>query len=146
MKTVSVIALAMLATVAVIAQTGMRPGQWEITQQMQMPNMPAGVQMPVTKLTQCVTPEQAKDPASAVPRQSGRGRGTGNDDCKMSDMKRSGSTITWSMACTSPDKLTATGEMTFTGDDSYTTTMKMVMAQGEMTMKMTGKRLGDCPK
>jgi hypothetical protein len=143
MKTVSVIALAMLATVAVIAQSGMRPGQWEITSQMAMPNMPAGFQMPVTKLTQCITPEQAKDPANAVPRQSGRGRG-GKDDCKVSDYKTTGNTVTWSMACTSPDKLTGTGEMTFTGDDSYTSTMKMVMAQGEMTMKTTGKRLGDC--
>ena len=145
MKTVSVIALAMLATAAVIAQSSMRPGQWEISTQMQMPNMPAGFQMPVTKTTRCVTPEQAKDPASTVPRDGGRGRG-GKDDCKMSDMKASGSTITWSMACTSPDKITGTGEMTFTGDDSYTNTMKMVMPQGEMTMKMTGKRVGDCTK
>ena len=149
MKTVSVIALAMLATVAVIAQTGMRPGQWEMSMQMQMPNMPnmpAGFQMPTQKTTVCITPEQAKDPASAVPRQSGRGRGTGKDDCKMSDMKTSGSTMTWSMACTTPDKMTATGEMTFTGDDSFTNTMKMVMAQGEMTTKTTGKRIGDCTK
>ena len=49
MRTVSVIALAMLATAAVIAQSGMRPGQWEISTQMQMPNMPAGMQMPTTK-------------------------------------------------------------------------------------------------
>jgi hypothetical protein len=49
------------------------------------------------------------------------------------------------MACTTPDKVTGTGEMTF-GDDSYTSTMKMVTAQGEMTMKTTGKRIGDCPK
>ena len=145
MKTVSVIALAMLATAAVIAQSGMRPGQWEMSMQMQMPNMPAGVQMPAQKMTVCITPEQAKDPASAVPRQNGRGRG-GKDDCKMSDMKTSGSTITWSMACTTPDKFTATSEMTFTGDDSFTQTMKMAMAQGEMTTKTTGKRIGDCTK
>ena len=143
MKTVSVIALAMLATVAVIAQATMRPGQWEITSQMQMPNMPAGFQMPAMTMMQCITPEQAKDPASTVPRQSGRGRGN-KDDCKVSDYKTSGNTVTWSMACTSPDKMTATGEMTFAGEDSYTSTMKMVMAQGEMTMKMTGKRTGDC--
>jgi len=112
---------------------------------MQMPNMPAGFQMPVTKTTRCITPEQAKDPANTLPRDGGRGRG-GKDDCKMTDQKVSGSTLTYSMACTTPDKLTATGEMTFTGDDSYTNTMKMVMAQGEMTMKMTGKRIGDCTK
>lgn len=144
MKSVSVIVLALFATAIVLAQAGMRPGQWETTTQMQMPNMPAGVQMPAMKNTQCITPDQAKDPASAVPRQSGRGRG-GKDDCKVSDYKMTGNTATWMMACTSPDKMTATGEMTF-GDDSYTSTMKMVMAQGEMTMKTTGKRIGDCPK
>jgi uncharacterized protein DUF3617 len=143
MKTVSVIALAMLATVAVIAQSGMRPGQWEISTQMAMPNMPAGFQMPVTKITQCITPEQAKDPASTAQAQNGRGRG-GKNDCKNSDFRSTGSTITWSFACTSPEKMSGTGEMTFAGDDSYTNTMKMVMAQGEMTMKMTGKRIGDC--
>jgi len=145
MKTVSVIALAMLATAVVIAQSGMRPGQWEMSTQMQMPNMPnmpAGFQMPVTKNTVCITADQAKDPASAVPRQSGRGRG-GKDDCKMSDYKTTGNTTTFTMACTSPEKMTGTGEMTF-GDDSFTQTMKMVMAQGEVTMKTTGKRLGDC--
>jgi len=148
MKTVSVIALAMLATVAVIAQSGMRPGQWEMSMQMQMPNMPnmpAGFQMPVQKMTQCITAEQAKDPAGAVPRQTGRGRGAGKDDCKMSDHKTTGNTTTFTMACTSPEKMTGTGEMTF-GDDSFTQTMKMVMAQGEVTMKTTGKRIGDCTK
>jgi hypothetical protein len=142
MKTVSVIALAMLATAGVIAQSGMRPGQWEITSQMQMPNMPAGFQIPSSKATQCITADQAKDPVSAVPRQPGRGRG-GKDDCKFSDYKTTGNTMTFTMACTSPDKMTGTGEMTF-GDDSYTNTMKIVTAQGEMTMKATGKRIGDC--
>lgn len=146
MKTVSVIALAMLATAIVIAQSSMRPGQWEMSMQMQMPNMPAGVQMPVTKTVLCISPDQAKDPANAIPRQSGRGRATGKDDCKMTDMKTSGNTLTWSMTCTSPEKMTATNEMTFTGDDSFTSTMKMVMAQGEMTTKTTAKRIGDCTK
>lgn len=143
MKSVSVIVLALFATAAVIAQARMRPGQWEVSTQMAMPNMPAGFQMPVQTTTQCITPEQAADPAGSAPRQGGRGR-SGKDDCKTTDQKVTGNTLTYSIACTSPDKMTATGEMTFTGDDSYTNTMKMVMAQGEMTMKMTGKRTGDC--
>ena len=142
MRLVPVIALAFFATAAVIAQSGMRPGQWETTMQMQMPNMPAGFQMPANKNTVCITADQAKDPANAVPRQTGRGRG-GKDDCKMSDYKTTGNTTTFTMVCTSPEKMTGTGEMTF-GDDSFTQTMKMVMAQGEVTMKTTGKRLGDC--
>ena len=146
MRFVPVIVLALFATAAIIAQSGMRPGQWETTTQMQMPNMPnlpAGFQMPSIKGTVCITPDQAKDPANAFTRQTGRGRG-GKDDCKMSDYKTTGSGVSWSFACTSPDKVTGSGEMTFAGDDSYTSTMKMVTAQGEMTMKTTGKRIGDC--
>ena len=131
MKPVSVIALAMLATVAVIAQSGMRPGQWETTTQMQMPNMPAGVQMPSIPASTCITPEMAKDPAGAVPRQSGRGRGN-KDDCKTTAQKTTGNTFTYTIACTIPEKVSGTGEMTFAGDDSYTNTLKMVMAQGEL--------------
>jgi hypothetical protein len=145
MKTVSVIALSMLATAAIVAQSSMRPGQWEITSEMQMPNMPAGVQMPAQKpLLQCITADQAKDPANTLSGQPGRGRGAGSD-CKMSDMKTTGKTTMFTMTCTTPQKITGTVEMTF-GDDTFTQTMKMVMPQGEMTTKMTGKRIGDCPK
>ena len=91
MRLVPVIVLALFATAAVIAQSGMRPGQWETTTQMQMANMPAGFQMPSMKNTVCITPDQAKDPANAVPRQAGRGRG-GKDgtDTGQSEEDRSG--------------------------------------------------------
>lgn len=143
MKSASVIALALIATVALVAQSPMRPGLWEITTQMQMPNMPAQVQMPEMKVPQCITPEQAKDPANTMPRGPQPGRGARKDDCKVADYKMSGNKATWTMTCTTPEKLTSTGEMTFS-DDSYTGAMKMVMAQGEMTMKVSGKRVGDC--
>ena len=143
MKSVSVIVLALFATAAVIAQARMRPGQWEVSTQMAMPNMPAGFQMPVTTITQCITPEQANDPAGSAPRAGGRGRG-GKDDCKTTDQKVTGNTLSYTIVCTSPDKMTGTGEMTFTGDDGYTNNLKLAMAQGEMTLKMTGKRTGDC--
>lgn len=142
MKSVSVIVLALFATAAVLAQSGMRPGQWELSTEMQMPNMPAGFQIPATKVMQCITAAEAKDPAS-IARPSGRGRGGPSPDCKMTDLKTKGNTTTYTMTCS--DKMTGTGEMTF-GDDSFTQTMKMVMPQGEMTTKITGKRIGDCTK
>ena len=129
------------AAAATYAQTPMRPGRWEVTTQMQMPNMP--VQMPAMKTTQCVTPEQLKDPANAVPRGPQNGRGRPNQDCKVSDYKASGNKVTWNMSCSAPQAMTGTGEMTFV-DDTYTATMKMQSPQGEMEMKMSGKRLGDC--
>jgi len=141
MKTTFVGALAVLAIVAtVFAQGPIRPGQWDVTMQMQMAGSP--IQMPEMKTSRCVTPEDAKDPSRSLP--SGpQGRGSQKSDCKMADYKTSGNTATWKMVCTSPQPTTINGEMTFT-DDSYTGTMKMDSAQGPMTMKMAGKRVGDC--
>jgi len=142
MKTTTIVALAMFAifTVVAIAQSPIRPGRWEATMQMQMAGSP--VQMPEMKSSRCVTPEDAKDPSRSLP--SGpEGRGGQKSDCKMSDYKVTGNTATWKMVCTSPQAMTSTGEMTFT-DDSYTGTMKMDSPQGPMTMKLAGKRVGDC--
>ena len=140
MKAVSCVVLVLLTGAAVAAQSPIRPGRWEVVMQMDMPNMP--VKMPEMKTTQCVTPEQAKDPASALPSAPQAGRG-GKSDCKVSDYNVSGQTVTWKVACTMPQPITGTGEMTFT-DNSYAGTMKMTMAQGEMNMKVSGTRLGDC--
>jgi hypothetical protein len=141
MKTTLSAALALLVTGIAIAQSSpIRPGRWEVTMQMQMAGSP--IQMPEMKTTRCVTPEDAKDPTRSLP--SGpEGRGGQKSDCKVSDYKVSGNTATWKMACTTPQAMTGTGEMTFT-DDSYTGTLKTEMAQGQMAMKMAGKRLGDC--
>ena len=141
MKTTVVVALAVLAGVTVaIAQGPMRPGRWDSTMQMQMAGSP--IQMPEMKSSRCVTPEDAKDPSRSLPT-GPEGRGNQKSDCKVSDYKTSGSTVTWKMACTSPQPTTGTGEMTFS-DDAYTGTLKMEMAQGAMTMKLAGKRVGDC--
>lgn len=142
MKTTFVAALVVLAaSVIAIAQASpIRPGRWEVTMQMQMPGSP--VQMPEMKTTRCVTPEDAKDPSRSLP--SGpEGRGGQKSDCKAEDYKVSGNTASWKMVCTTPQAMTGTGEMTFT-DDSYNGTMKMDSPQGQMTMKMAGKRVGDC--
>lgn len=127
-----------IAATAIGAQTPMRPGRWEVVMQMQMPSMP--VQMPEMKTTQCITPEQLeKDPTSGLP----RGVQKNPNACTMSDYKVSGNTVSWKMSCSGPQAVSGSGELTFDGD-SYTGTMQMAMPQGQMSMKMTGKRLGDC--
>ena len=140
MKTTFVVTIAVsVAVTAAIAQSPVRPGRWEMTMQMQMAGSP--IQMPEMKSTRCVTPEDAKDPTRALP--SGpEGRGNQKSDCKASDYKVSGNTATWKTVCTSPP-MTGNSEMTFT-DDTYNGTMKMESPQGAMTMKIAGKRLGDC--
>ena len=131
------VVLSVVATASsAAAQSPMRPGRWETTMQMDMPNMP--VQMPLAKATQCVTQEQIDSPGRGLP----NGPGNKPNDCKVSDYKATGSTVTWNMACASQD-MTGSGELRFNGD-TYEGVVK-VMAQGkEMAMKFTGKRLGDC--
>ena len=143
MKNTAILAFAVLAGATIaIAQSPMRPGRWDSTMQMQMAGSP--IQMPEMKSSRCVTPEDAKDPSRSLPT-GPEGRGNQKSDCKISDYKTSGSTATWKMVCTSPQPTTGTGEMTFS-DDAYTGTLKMEMAQGAMTMKIAGKRVGECTK
>jgi hypothetical protein len=136
----AVVAALVLLSVAVtvLAQTPMRPGRWEVTMQMEMASMP--MKMPPIKTTQCVTPEQVKDPGKAMP--SGPGQNPNN--CKVSDYKTTGNSVAWKIACEGPDAMSGTGEMKFDGDSSYTGVMTMTSGRGNMTMKYSGTRLGEC--
>jgi hypothetical protein len=120
------------------AQAPMREGQWETTVQMQMAAMP--VAMPPMTSSRCVTAEDIKDPSRSLP--------TGPDaksSCKVSDYKTEGSKVTWKVACDSPQKMSGSGELLFAGD-TYAGAAKLTMELGEITMKYSGKRLGDCKK
>ncbi|MGE3959025.1 MAG: DUF3617 domain-containing protein [Vicinamibacterales bacterium] len=139
------IALALLtATVPALAQGSgpRRDGNWEVEMRMEMPGMPGG--MPPFKVTQCITPQEASDPAKVLPQGPG-GRGANPNDCKMSDYKVEGNKVSWKMTCAGARPMTGTSEIVY-GTDSYTGTMVMQMDRGTMTMKYSGKRLGDCTK
>jgi hypothetical protein len=139
------------ASVSVLAQAGpRRDGNWEVTVEMDMPGMPQGMSMPPIKSTQCITPQDAADPSKSLPqRPAGRGGAPNPNDCKVSDYKTEGNKVSWTMKCEGAQPMSGTGELIY-GTDSYTGTMKMDMARGgqpmAMTMKYTGKRLGDCTK
>jgi hypothetical protein len=132
------VALAVVVMSSASAQTNpMRAGRWEVTMQMEMPNMP--VQMPAMKNTRCVTQQEVDSPNRGLP----TGPEKNANNCKVSDYKTSGNTVTWAMACTGQPATSGTGEMRFTGD-SYEGLMKMSMEGQQMSMKLSGKRLGDC--
>src|SRR6185295_16999710 len=88
------LAAALALTASVLAQGPRRDGRWEVKMEMDMAGMPA--RMPPTTMTQCITPDEAKDPLKSLP--EGRG-GRGNQNCKVSDYKQVGNKITWSMKC-----------------------------------------------
>ena len=134
--------LLLVVSLPVLAQGPRRDGRWEVKTEMEMAGMPQA--MPARTTTQCITPDDAKDPQKMVP-EDGRGRGRGNSNCKVEDYKTEGNKVTWTMKCEGPQAMSGTGEFIY-GADSYTGTMKMDTGRGAMTMKYTGKRLGDCVK
>jgi hypothetical protein len=137
-------------SMSLLAQGPRRDGNWEVTIEMDMPGMPQGVSMPPMKTTQCITPQDAADPQKSIPqRPAGRGGAANPNDCTISDYKTQGNKVSWSMVCTGSQPMDGTGEFIYTGD-TYTGTMKMNVARGgqpmAMTMKYSGRRLGDCTK
>jgi hypothetical protein len=112
-----------------------KPGKWETTMEMEMPGMP--MKMPPITVSHCITKEQAENPENAVPRNDRQ------KDCKISDMKVDGNTVSWKMTC-EKSQTSGTGSITYSGD-SYTGHMDMKMAgDREMHMKYSGKYLGAC--
>ena len=94
------------------------------------------MQMPARTFTKCVTKEEAENPENAVP------RGRQDSACKLSDVKVEGHTVSWKMNC-AERQMSGEGKATYEGD-TYTGEMHVKSADHEMTMKYTGKRLGDC--
>ena len=138
LRVVCAVAGVLALSVSLFAQGSVRrDGRWEVKMEMQM----AGMTMPPQTITQCVTKEEAADPQKGLPQ---TGRGGNASDCKVSDYKVVGDKVTWSMAC-EKEKMTGNGEFVYAGD-TYTGTMKMNAQGQEMTMKYSGKRLGDCTK
>ena len=108
-----------------------KAGKWQFSMQMEIPGMP--FQMPAIKTEQCVNEQDA---GSAIPKDKK------NTDCKFSDPKVNGNTVTWTMDCPK-QKMKGTGEMTFS-EESMTGKMDIEADGQAMSMKYTGKRLGDC--
>ena len=138
MRFVLVVSALFAICVGIAAQdAARRDGDWEIKVEMQMPGMP--VALPAQTVRQCITPEDAADPQRSVP-PSGRGQ----TSCKVSDHKVDGNKVTWSVSCPS-EGMNGTGEFVY-AEDSFAGTMKMNAKGQEMSMKYTGKRLGDCTR
>lgn len=102
---------------------------WEVTTQMNMAGMPAGM----GAQTQQVCSEKTAQKTAVMPR---------DEKCKVTDYKESGNKVTISMSC--PDG-TGVLEQTFNAARTeYNGTMKMKTRDGDMTMTMAGRKVGSC--
>jgi hypothetical protein len=108
------------------------PGDlWEVTSQMEMPGMP--MKMPAQTSRVCAAKEWKQPPAGANPRQQ----------CTRSDFSISGNKATWTETCESP-AMTGKGEITRDGSDAYTGKLTYSSPDGNMTINLKGKKVGDC--
>lgn len=111
------------------------PGEtWEVTSKAEVAGMPG--MMPASTMTVCQAKASGPDPQ----------RMQEDKNCKISDVKNSGSKVTWKVRCKGDGQdLTGSGEIT-SSKSSYQGTMQMSgTSDGEkMSMKVnySGKRIG----
>lgn len=148
------LALALFTSVSMAADQ-LKPGQWDMTINMQMKDMPKmsaedmaemkkmGIQMPMgggepMHVQQCITPEQASlNQPPMNPSQS-------KDGCTIKNYKHSGNKASGEMVCTGDMKGTGKFDMTLNGDTSYASkvSFKGVSKEGQpidQTTDMAGK-------
>lgn len=131
----AVVCLVAFPMMAADTPSPIKAGKWEMTVQADMP----GMSMPARTFTKCITPEEAAKAENAVPEMRKESK------CKLSDVKVDGKTISWKVNCEA-QQMTGEGKITYDGD-SYSGAMHMKMTQGqEMSMKYSGKRIGECDK
>ncbi len=108
------------------------PGDlWETTTEMQMEG---GMAIPATTVQACA-PRQWDEPP---------GSGDMDKNCKVLDFRNVGNKTTWKIRCEGANPMTGTGEITRQGKDAYAGVMRMTSKEGDMTMKMSGRRIGEC--
>ncbi|MCX5870081.1 MAG: DUF3617 domain-containing protein [Deltaproteobacteria bacterium] len=107
---------------------------WEVNQKMEMPGMPDfAAMMPGNAPTKvCIAPGQDSQPFKSKEK---------DKDCTISDVKKSGNAVTFTMKCTGEHPMTGTGEITST-PTSFSQKIKIHSQDGDMMMVTNGKRIG----
>jgi hypothetical protein len=134
-----VIAGVVAATLPACANSvSLRPGKYAVTSELEMAG---GVKVPGMQQEQCITADDLKDFSKPMLSKE-------MESCKVSDYKVDGNKITFNAQCSQGGVAsTMAAETTFTAD-TYTSVVKLKSPAmgGEMTMKATAKRVGDCTK
>ena len=60
------------------------------------------------------------------------------------DFKMDGAKATWKVTCAGPPVMTGEGEITRNGADSWSGAIRFTSPEGAMTVKLNGRRLGEC--
>jgi hypothetical protein len=128
-----VVGICLFAIAGVICPAGSAQAQsseWEISTTMEIPGMPFA--MPPNTFRHCMDDH-------GVPYQQNEG-----EECSTVSKKVSGDTVTWQIKCEGEDgPVEMSGVSTYTGSH-MNSKVKMKSRHGEVSMHMTGKKLGPC--
>lgn len=109
------------------------PGDlWEVTSQMSMERMPMA--MPAQTQRVCAAKDWKEPPGPKDDRHK----------CETTDFTTTGATVNWKVRCAGPPAMTGEGEITRQGSDAYSGLMRFTSPDGIMTMKLNGRRVGEC--
>lgn len=127
---VAAVALAGALAVPFAAWAQGKDELWEVSSQMNVPGMPAGM----GAMTQRIC--QDKDPGKQTM------QGQNMQNCKITDMKQSGTRVTLTVTC--PDSRAVIEQNYNAARTEYKGTMRMTGRDGDMTMTMSGRKVGSC--
>ena len=130
MKKILVAALSCGAMSAHAQQTG---ELWEMTSQMSMPGMPAG--MVPAQTTQVCQSEKFDRP----PQQEEK------SNCSISNLRQTPNRVTYDIKCEGNPPTTGSADYQFEANRTRVKgTMKIASKEGEMVMQMSGRKVGAC--
>ena len=120
--------LAVLLPAAARAAVELEPGQWQDTETGMENGKPAKPEV----TTDCMTPEDAKDPMQSLAKMQAEGAGK----CETLDIKPNGNVVSLKMKCGDEKQGTMeiSGTFTFVDRKHYTTSMKSVVSFGGQKM------------
>ena len=132
MKHIALGLLASLTSVATLAaDSRMQPGLYDYTVKMEIPGMP--FPMPPQKFQHCLTQADVDSGKQYESQQ--------NKDCETKNLKQSGSSASFDLAC--KDGTTGSANYTFTGNGMSGKTV-MTREGHPMTLNMSAARSGEC--
>jgi len=114
---------------AIAADPAAKGDEWETTSQMSMEGVP--MQMPVQTMKVCAAKNRTEPP------------GAQRENCHNTNFQRDGARVTWEVKCSSP-AMSGVGEIVYAGAGSYAGAIKFLSSDGNMTIKLTGRKLGEC--
>lgn len=136
-----VVAAGLLAAAPARAAIELEPGQWQDTETGTENGQPTKPEV----TSDCMTPEEAKDPVKAL-----SGMKDAGGECSKFDIKESGNTVTVTMLCGDPRQMQIdmAASYTFLDRKNYTGTMKSTVTVGgtktTADKKVVSKWIGAC--